>query len=143
MIEKASPPREISDSKHVRLMYDEESKILIQVWKDFVPSKVFRKAIDTTVAFTETNEVKGILSDALAQGVVSAEDAKYAADTIPTMYKNGLRAMAFVIPENIFTKLSLKKFEKTSMLNITQYFISIESAMDWIHKTISLDLDII
>jgi replication fork clamp-binding protein CrfC len=91
MIEKVSPPREISNSKHVSLLYDEDSKILIQIWKDFVPSKAFREAIDKSVAFTEDNLVKGILSNALDQGVVSAEDAKYAADTIPRMYKNGFR----------------------------------------------------
>lgn len=136
MLDKVTPPKEIKDNEFVSLLYDEESKVLIQIWKGFVPSKIFREAIDESVAFSEKRPVKGILSNTIDQGVVSSDDTKYAVDTIPTLHKNGVQAMAFVIPENIFTKMSLKKFEKSSMLNITQYFMSIESAMEWIMNVI-------
>ena len=75
-----------------------------------------------------------ILSNALEQNVVSHEDADYAASKLLQLHSAGVRAMAFVIPKDIFTKISLKKFEKREYLNITQYFYTIESANDWLEE---------
>ncbi|MCG8699936.1 MAG: hypothetical protein MI922_17915, partial [Bacteroidales bacterium] len=86
----------VMQEKFVTIVYDKTHCILIQTWYDYVPSDLFRDAIDTTVKFARENKVLGIISDALQQKVVATEDAQYAASVIPELAEFGLKAMAFV-----------------------------------------------
>jgi hypothetical protein len=122
----------ILKNDHVKLEFFPSEKKVIQTWNDYVPSYYFREAIDKTVQFAEQNEVHRILSNALEQKVVSHEDAEYAASNLLKLHSAGVKAMAFVIPKNVFTKISLKKFEQREYLKITQYFHTIESANEWL-----------
>ena len=122
----------ILQEQYVALEYDKTNKVLIQTWYDFAPSEVFRKAIDKTVEFVEKNQVYGIISDALQQNVVAKEDAEYAASVMPVLRSAGLVAMAFVIPQNIFTQMSLKKFEKSQNNAMVEYFTTYKRAENWV-----------
>ncbi len=122
----------ILKNEYIHLEYIPAKNKLIQTWRGYVPSDIFREAIDETLKFTQENEVKTILSNALEQKVVSHEDAEYAASKLLQLHAAGVCAMAFVIPKDVFTKISLKKFEKREYLEITQYFHTIESANNWL-----------
>jgi hypothetical protein len=124
----------ILQNAYVKLEYDQVKKRLTQEWKGFVPSKDFREAIDATVKFAEKNPVKTIMSDTLNQGVVKPEDTEYAGAAMPKLVGKGLKAMAFVIPENIFTQLSLKKFADNEQTKSVQYFKSVSDASKWLDQ---------
>lgn len=117
---------------HVTIDYDQFKKRLTQVWNGFIASKDFRDAIDATVKFAEKNQVKTIISDTLNQGVVKPEDTEYAGSVMPKLVAKGLKGMAFVIPENIFTQLSLKKFADNEQTKSVQYFKSVSDATKWL-----------
>jgi hypothetical protein len=123
---------EVFKNKNVRIDYDKGKKQLTQTWDGFASSEAFREGIDETVKFTRVNAVETILSDAYKQHVVKPEDAQYAASTMPVLKTNGLRAMAFVVPESAFTKLSLQKFSKSASDPNTKYFMSKIDAMKWL-----------
>jgi hypothetical protein len=127
-------PMIIFQSTHVTIQHDEKRKWLIQTWNDFVPSGEFRNAIDYTVSFIENNKVSVIISDTLKQHAIKPEDSEYASSVIPLLFEKGVKAMAFIISEDIFTKMSLKKFadlEKEHHHNI-EYFFDMEEATHWL-----------
>jgi hypothetical protein len=122
----------IHQHSNVKIEYDQIKKRLSQVWNGFIQSKDFREAIDATVKFAEKNPVKTIISDTLNQGVVKPEDTEYAGSVMPKLVAKGLKGMAFVIPENIFTQLSLKKFADNEQTKSVQYFKSVKDASAWL-----------
>ena len=124
----------VHQNENIRITFDEEKKRLVQEWNGFAPSGVFREAIDQTVDFIKKNNVTTVLSDALNQSVVNSEDAEYAASVLPTMARNGMKAMAFVVPENVFAQFALDKFSKNVEGAPTQYFKSIKKAEQWLDE---------
>lgn len=124
----------VHQHSNVKIEYDQVKQRLTQTWTGFIPSSDFKAAIDATVAFSETSPVKTIISDTLNQGVVKPEDTEYAGSTMPKMFGNGLKAMAFVIPENIFTQLSLKRFADHEKSDNVQYFKSVPDAQTWLDQ---------
>jgi hypothetical protein len=116
----------------VNLDYDQPKHRLIQKWNGFSTSEVFREAINKSVEFTKTNKVNSILSDTLEQSVVKPEDTQYAASVMPKLFMNGVKAMAFVMPKNILTQMSLSKFDKESKSDNIQFFSSVNEAQSWL-----------
>ena len=116
----------------VEFCFDRKRKVLIQTWVGYVPSADFRKAIDFTVDFVKQNKVAAILSDTLRQSAIRPDDSEYAAAVMPKLIGIGLQAMAFVIPEDIFTKLSLKRFAETERTDSIEYFTDSSEANCWI-----------
>lgn len=121
-------------SENVEIDYNSHNKQLTQTWSNFVPSEEFRKAIDFTVDYVISNDVTSIISDTLKQLAVKLEDSEYAASVMPNLFNSGIKAMAFLIPEDIFTKLSLKKFADIELQNQhkVEYFQNMEEATKWI-----------
>lgn len=120
--------------ENINIRYLNRYKLLIQTWTKFVKSEDFRQAIDFTVEFATQNQVNYIISDALKQAAIRPEDSAYAASVMPELVKSGLIAFAFVIPEDIFTKLALKKFSDMEGTDHVQYFWEFEEALTWINN---------
>lgn len=120
--------------KNITIKYLPDKRLIVQSWFDFVTSDDFRKAIDFTCSFAENNPVHFIVSDALKQAAISPTDSSYAAAVMPQLVALGLKAFAFVIPEDIFTKISLKKFSDLEQTHQVQYFYDFEEAMNWIKE---------
>ncbi len=124
----------VHQNSNVKIEYDSVTKRLTQTWTGFIVSKEFRIAIDKTVEFANQNPVVAIVSDTLNQGVVKPEDTEYAASVMPALFEKGLKKMAFVLPENIFTQFSLKRFASKGESELVQYFRTLGEADDWINK---------
>jgi hypothetical protein len=122
----------VFNSTGILIEFDEKKQRLVQTWTGFVTSEVFRKAIDATVDFVKKNDTKSILSDTLNQKVVKPDDREYAASVTPDLFKHGVTAMAFVMPENVLTQLSLKGFaQSTSSANLN-FFSNANDAHRWL-----------
>lgn len=122
---------EIFTHENAVLTYNPDRFELLQTWKGYVPTELFRQVIDATVAQVQQHKVLFLISDASGQKVVSNKDAEYAASVMSGMIENGLKAMAFVIPENVFTKFSLKKFSDAGHEDVVAYFNSLSDARKW------------
>lgn len=125
----------VHQNSNVKIEYNQANLRLTQTWTGFISSKDFKIAIDKTREFAIKNKVVSIISDTLNQGVVKPEDTEYAASIMPDLFKSGLKKMAFVIPENIFTQLSLKKFADKEKNENVQYFKSINDANIWLNQS--------
>lgn len=128
----------IYQSQNVIIKYNGPDKQVVQNWYNFVSSVEFREAIDFTVSYVKNNTVLSILSDTLKQMAVKPEDSEYAASAMTPLFQEGLKAMAFVIPEDIFTKISLKKFADLEQKNQhkVEYFHNVEEAKHWVKSVI-------
>jgi hypothetical protein len=128
----------VHQTTNVKIEYNSLAKQLTQTWFNFVPSDEFRKAIDFTVEYVKNNDVLSILSDTLKQRAVKPEDSEYAASVMPVLFNSGLLAMAFLIPEDIFTKMALKKFADIEIQrqHNVEYFFDLNEAQSWIENTV-------
>ncbi|GEM_PF-3885325 len=124
--------RTIISNNYVRLEYFPDKKRLVQTWMHYVPSDIFRETINTSLNFVKEHDVVSVLSDTLEQKVVSLDDAKFAAASIKNFSDAGVTAFAFVMPRNVFTKISLKEFEKSEAMDISQYFHNLDDANNWL-----------
>jgi hypothetical protein len=123
----------VFESQAVRLDYNTQLKLLTQVWTGFATSEQFREGIDKTVDFASKNSIKAIISDTRAQKVVKPEDTSYAASVMPKLFQSGLKAMAFVMPQDVFTKMSLNRFSKEQEApSQVQYFGNMADAEQWV-----------
>ncbi len=125
----------IVDEKHLFLEYDEELKCVIQVWKGFFSSELFREGCNKTNAlFEKQKPVTKFLVDISESSVIKKEDTEWAAiNAIPTAIKNGLKYYGFVLPKNAFTQVSLNNFRKDlnqPTLEV-QLFDSLDRAKKW------------
>ncbi len=116
----------------VSLDYNQQKYRLIQTWNGFSTSDVFRIAIDKSVEFTKTNKVTSILSDTLLQAVVKPEDTQYAAAVMPKLFMNGVKFMAFVMPKDVITQMSINRFDKATNTDNIQFFPSVDEATKWL-----------
>ena len=122
----------VINTSYFRLEYDQKEQQLVQIWTGFADSDTFIKAIDKTVDFVKENPVRTIISDTTNQKVVKPEDSNYAASKLPVMFAAGVQAMAFVLPENIFTKMSLKGFAEAKKSDRVEFFASVYDAKTWL-----------
>lgn len=122
----------VYQNPNVTVEYNESKQQLVQKWKGFSSSDVFREAINKTVNFTASHNVKSILSDTIEQGVVKPEDTKYATSVMPKLFGNGVKAMAFVMSQNALTQLSLKSFENQNKVDNVNFFGSVRDAEKWL-----------
>lgn len=120
----------------VTITYNKEKQQIIQKWTGFSSSDVFRTAIMKTTEFAQANMVTSVISDTLEQSVVKPEDIEFAASRMPKVAFGNIKAMAFIMPKNVFAQMSVKKFEKESHLNLIRYFDSYDTAQAWIDSVV-------
>jgi hypothetical protein len=121
----------VHENPNVKIEYFQSKKLLIQTWKGNSTSIIFKEAIDLTARFIETNSVKTIISDTLEQNIVNPEDTKYAISVLPLLFQSGVKAMAFVLPKNVFVKMPVDTFEREKEEVRIQKFCSIVEATSW------------
>ncbi len=124
---------QIIESQEVKLYYDSDRKQLKASYLGFVRSSNFRHAIDSIVESSVKYDVHSLLVDSLNQGPVSKEDNEYASSTMPSLAENGLKYMAFVMPQQIITAMGVKRFSKINNSDVQLgHFTRIDEAEDWI-----------
>ena len=126
----------VYEAPTVTIEYDEEKSQLIQKWKGFSSSDVFRTAIMKTTEFSRSNKVKSLISDTTEQSVVKPEDIEFAASRMPQIAQGNLKAIAFIMPKNVFAQLSVKKFGDESHIDLIRFFDSYETAQAWIASVV-------
>lgn len=122
----------IWESAVVTLEYDENNKIILQIWKGFANSSQFREVITKTVELFKQKNASTLLVDAVKSSVVKKEDADFASDAIKSLNKS-IKAQAFVMPANAFVQISVKNYKDNTQDAVkTQYFDSVDKAKEWL-----------
>lgn len=127
----------IDHQAHCRIEYLPELQCVLQTWQGFAGSEKFRQSIQKTVEYFQTHpDVQAIISDTLQQGPVSPKDAEWVATVAtPLLAQHGLRRMAFIVPENILTKMAEQHFARQTQGDLQiQWFTDVASAKAWIKQ---------
>jgi len=122
------------------LQYNQELACLTQHWKGFASSSQFRQAIQETVHYVESKGIDKLISNTKDFAGVKKEDTDWVANVAtPKMVQKGLKTMAFIVPTNVFTQVSVNNFKnKADELLQIQYFDDLQTAHQWL-ATSSID----
>jgi hypothetical protein len=123
----------IFESKNLVIERDDKLKCIIQHWKGFASSESFRQGIEKSIALFKDKSLDKILSNTRDFGMVKKEDTEWVNSySMPLLLQNGLRYIAFVVPANVFSQISVENFKKGSKDSVEiRYFDDVEKAKEW------------
>lgn len=123
----------VFENQNIVIERDEQLKCLIQNWKGFATSERFREAIQKTIDLFEDKNLDKILSNTKDFGMVKKEDTEWVnAYSMPLLIENGLRYMAFIVPSNVFSQMSVQNFKKEMAGPVElRFYEDVEKAREW------------
>ncbi len=121
---------------YLTIEYDEASRCLSQHWKGYAKSEQFRAGILKSIELFREKRPSKLISNTKELAVISNEDTNWAATyATPIMIGHGLRYMAFIVPINVFTQVSVNNFKnKTEDKLQLQYFTDLAKAKEWLQQ---------
>ncbi|MBW3545578.1 MAG: hypothetical protein KY428_08295 [Bacteroidetes bacterium] len=132
----STPPTTIKlyDKPYLVIEYNASKKLLIQNWKGFANSAQFREGIEKSIEIFKQRSVMRLLSNTKESALVKKEDTDWAATyAVGQMLQHGLKTMAFIIPTNAFTQMSVKNFSGLAGGVLQQqFFDDIDKAFEWL-----------
>ncbi|MCK5171007.1 MAG: STAS/SEC14 domain-containing protein [Bacteroidales bacterium] len=122
-----------------KLFIDQECNAVKAIFDDYIKEDDFKKFATDILNKVQTSGKKKLLYDTRGLKVMSQVIQDWIKEFwFPKANKLGISHMAFIVPENIFGKISMEqtnnKKEKNGNIEI-QYFNSENSAKEWI-KTV-------
>jgi hypothetical protein len=117
--------------------YDEKLSCLSQHWKGYAKSDQFRAGIEKSIELFKLKRATALISNTKELAIVSNEDTHWAATyATPKMISYGLTYVAFIVPTNVFTQVSVDSFKnKTEDKVQFQYFTDLVKAKEWIRES--------
>lgn len=122
------------EKPYLVLEYNASKKLLIQHWKGYASSAQFREGIEKSIEVFGQRNVTRLLSNTKESAVVKKEDTDWAATyAVGKMLQHGLKTMAFIIPTNAFTQMSVKNFIGLAGGALDQqFFDDTDKALEWL-----------
>ena len=127
----------IYQTSFLELAYWADEKCLYQHWRGFTSSENFRIGILKSLECMQDYEIIKIITDTREQGLVRKQDTDWVVlEIAPKMWASGLIAQAFVLPQDIFTQVSVQNYSEQTT-NLSQqlqisYFENLDSAKKWL-----------
>lgn len=128
---------ELVKKSFVTIERDDQLKCLTQTWKGFAKSEDFRGAINQSLEIFKRGGLDKIISNTKDFALVKKEDTDWVAQVVtPQMVQHGLRYMAFIVPTNVFTQITVDNFkEKANSVVSIRYFDQVADAKAWMAKS--------
>lgn len=126
----------VYEAQNIIIERDDKLKCLIQNWRGFANSDKFRDGIKQTEELFKDKTLNKIISNTKDFGMVKKEDTEWVSNqSMPILIERGLKYMAFVVPSNVFSQMSVENFKKQSE-NVVQirYFDDVEKAKEWMEE---------
>jgi hypothetical protein len=128
------------EEKYGSLEYDASVPCITATFNGFMSSEQFRdflnKGLDYLIEKKKNHDRILWLADTTKHVVQPDQDTRWVAEEWnPRAIKNGIHHVAFVLPENVFGGLSVKKYannsEKKGDKMMVQMFGTLDSAKTW------------
>ena len=129
----------VYENQNIVIERDDNIKCLIQNWRGFASSERFREGINKTVELFKDKKLNKILSNTKDFGMVRKEDTDWVGtNAMPLLAQNGLKQIAFVVPKNVFSQMSVENFKKESQGPVEiRYFDDVDKAKNWMAELVS------
>lgn len=128
----------IYDKKHCKIDYLADINAVQIIWNGFSIPKDFQEACNFALDLLIQNKSGKLLVDNRNSKVVSQENQEWLATTwYEKASKNGYKASAVIVSDNILNKMSIKSIEeRKNQLGLqSQHFNNVDEAKTWL-KTI-------
>ncbi len=120
--------------------YPDESGIL-ETWKGFTEFELFAELLDKTINFMIEKGAKNLILDTRQHKGLNPKGNEHGANVcVQHAKKYGTMKHAIIVPDYIFSKLSVDNFVKNvkdehgESLVINAYFKELDEALDWIKE---------
>jgi hypothetical protein len=121
---------------YVTVTYEADINTIGQYWRGFCTSEQFREAITKSIEYFKQYNADKLLTDTAEQSLLKKEDTDWVTEKGKEFVMLGMKAQAFVLPMDIFTKISVKNYQKTVADAFqVQFFSNSTEAKQWL-KTI-------
>jgi hypothetical protein len=125
----------IHETPYLKLEIDTELQCLIQHWRGFCTSEQFRAGIMKSIEVMTENHLSNILTDTRDQDLIRKEDTDWLSqEMLPIFLSSGLKAQAFILPQDLFTKVSVQNYQEvTDNVPVKiAYFNNTEDSIAWL-----------
>ncbi len=121
-----------------KLTIDQETNAVKAIFDNFIKDEDFKQFAQQILDRVKVSGKKKLLYDTRGLKVMSKEVQDWINEVwFSEANKIGITHMAFIIPENIFGKISMEqtnsKGEKVGNINI-EYFMGMTAAKEWLNK---------
>lgn len=128
-------------TKHATVVYEADLVAFHATFFNFVPHPEFIKTVEFEYKMVEYYQLKNALIDLRQIKVYAEGNDEYIKNTwFPKMIKLGLKKVAFVVPQDLFAKVTMQKAHTTkkSEVNIDMnHFQTIEEAKKWLVESVT------
>ncbi len=126
----------MSENKTSNAVYDSRTNAAIGTFVGFLTPDEFKTIANQLLGILETKRLKKQLNDIKLMKVLKPEVQEWLnTDWFPKAQKIGLKYFAFVVPDDIFGKMSMdganKNAQNTFGIEI-QYFNNLDAAKNWL-----------
>lgn len=118
--------------KSVNIVHYKKEKLLIQNWEKETDVNDFKKGIEESLKSIVKGETFYIISNTKNQLPITDNNISFAINMLTEFIEKGLKKMAFVCPNSLFTEILVNRFIKQSNFSNIKIFNSIEEAKKWI-----------
>lgn len=124
------------DNKATNAVYDSRTNAAIGTFVGFLTPDEFKAVANQLISILETKRLKKQLNDIKQMKVLKPEVQEWLnTDWFPRAQKIGLKYFAFVVPDDIFGKMSMDGANKNAQNAFgmeIQYFNNLEAAKNWL-----------
>ncbi|GAA0195965.1 hypothetical protein GCM10009122_60320 [Fulvivirga kasyanovii] len=120
------------------IQYDHQNSVLLFRWKLEPASEEFKQAMHEVIAALRHFKTSKVVWDTVRLGCVLFDDQKWIANVwLKQAIEAGYAQAAFVVPEDVFTKMSVEDTVEmgtaiTAGVRQTKYFDDMKNALEWI-----------
>jgi hypothetical protein len=117
------------------IRYDEENHLLIHEWKVSPTSQEFKEATNILIPAFEHFKTGKLVADVRRLGAVHPDDQQWIlTDWTPRVRKAGFSHSAVIIPQDIFTQMSLEGMSDDLGDLPSKNFDNMEAAINWLKQ---------
>ncbi|KAB2872429.1 MAG: hypothetical protein OIN84_08445 [Candidatus Methanoperedens sp.] len=126
----------MSENKTTNAVYDSRTNAAIGTFVGFLTPEEFKTVANQLLSILETKRLKKQLNDIKQMKVLKPEVQEWLnTDWFPRAQKIGLKYFAFVVPDDIFGKMSMDGANKNAQNAFgieIQYFNNVDAAKNWL-----------
>ena len=130
------------ETQHVKFYIDESVPCLVNEWRGYITSTLFREYILQLVELLKDNRTKylqlNLLADTLKLEVLSPLDGEWVTQSVNPLYlENGAAFEAFLVPSDKFGEMSVDRYIRQTTKHgefAVQMFDSLDNAKAWLRS---------
>jgi len=123
------------ENESVIIRYDEGNHLLIHQWKVSPTSQEFKEGTNILITAFEHFKTGKLVGDVRQLGAVLPDDQQWIlTDWIPRAFKAGFSCSATIVPQDIFTQMSLEGMSGHLEDLSSKNFDNMEAAIEWIKQ---------